>query len=314
MAGTGMDLLSAMLFATIVAGTPLLLVALGEMVCEKSGMLNLGAEGMMSMGAVSAFIFAYTFGSTLLGLVAGMLAGAFLSLIFAFLTVHLMANQVATGLAVAIFGVGLAAFLGKPFETQVLAAIAPTALPWLSQWPVLGAALFTQQWLVYLAWLIFAVLLWVLARTRIGLVLNAVGESPQAANAVGINVVRVRYLAILFGGAMAGLGGAFLSLFHTPMWSEGMVAGKGWIALALVVFATWRPWRVLLGAYLFGGVMIAQLFFQSSGLPIHVPAHLLSALPYLATIVVLVLISSNLKLIRLNSPASLGKPFRKESA
>lgn len=309
-----MDLFSAILFATVVAGTPLLLVALGELVCEKSGMLNLGAEGMMSVGAVAAFAAAFTFQSTLVGLASGILAGALLSLIFAFITVHLMANQVATGLAVAIFGVGLAAFLGKPFEANVLPSISPTVIPWLSDLPLVGRALFAQQWLVYAAWIVFAVLVWVLARSRTGLVLKAVGESPESANAVGINVVKVRYLAILFGGAMAGLGGAFLSVFHTPMWSEGMVAGKGWIALALVVFATWRPWRLLLGAYLFGGVMIAQLFFQSSGIQIKVPSQLLSALPYLATIVVLVLISSNLKLIRLSSPASLGKPFRKESA
>lgn len=309
-----MDLLTSILFATVVAGTPLLLVALGELVCEKSGMLNLGAEGMMSVGAVAAFVAAFTFESTLLGVTSGILAGALLSLIFAFITVHLMANQVATGLAVAIFGVGLAAFLGKPFEAKVLPSIKPMEIPFLSDLPVIGQVLFAQQWLVYATWVIFAVLLWFMAKTRGGLVLKAVGESPDAANAVGIDVIKVRYLAILFGGGMAGLGGAFLSLFYTPMWAEGMVAGKGWIALALVVFATWRPWRVLFGAYLFGGVMISQLFVQSSTMPIKIPAQLLSALPYIATIVVLVLISRNTKMIRLNSPASLGKPFQKERA
>ncbi|MCD8503666.1 MAG: ABC transporter permease [Burkholderiaceae bacterium] len=309
-----MDLLTSILFATVVAGTPLLLVALGELVCEKSGMLNLGAEGMMSVGAVAAFVAAFTFESTLLGVTSGILAGALLSLVFAFITVHLMANQVATGLAVAIFGVGLAAFLGKPFEAKVLTSIKPTEIPFLSELPFIGPALFGQQWIVYVTWAIFAAVVWFLAKTRGGLVLKAVGESPDAANSIGIDVIKVRYLAILFGGAMAGLGGAFLSLFHTPMWAEGMVAGKGWIALALVVFATWRPWRVLFGAYLFGGVMISQLFVQSSPIPIKIPAQFLSALPYIATIVVLVLISRNVKMIRLNSPASLGKPFQKERA
>lgn len=304
-----MDLLTSILFATVVAGTPLLFVAMGELVCEKSGMLNLGAEGLLAIGAVTAFAVSFSTGSTLLGVLGGLLAGMALSFVFGFITIQLMANQVATGLAVAIFGVGLAAFLGKPFEAKVLTAIRPTEIPVLSDLPVLGPALFSQQWMVYLVWLLFGLIVWFLARARWGLVLKAVGESPSSAHAVGINVRRVRFAAVLFGGAMAGLGGAFLSLFHTPMWAEGMVAGKGWIALALVVFATWRPWRVLLGAYLFGGVLISQLFVQSSGMQIKIPAQLLSALPYIATIVVLVLISSNVKLIRLNSPASLGKPF-----
>lgn len=309
-----MDLLSSILFATIVAGTPLVLVAIGELVCEKSGMLNLGAEGMMSFGAAAAFALAFLTESTLSGLVAGMVAGMFLSLIFAFITIHLMANQVATGLAVAIFGVGLAAFLGKPFEAKTLPSIDTLPIPLLSDIPVIGKALFDQQWMVYGSWVIFAGLVWFLSRSRGGLIVKAVGESPASAHAIGISVVKVRYLAVLFGGAMAGLGGAFLSLFHTPLWTEGLVAGKGWIALALVVFATWRPWRVLLGAYLFGLVLISQLFFQSAGLPIKIPAQFLSALPYIATIVVLVLISRNVKMIRLNSPASLGKPFLKENS
>ncbi len=309
-----MDLMSSILFATVIAGTPLLLVAIGELVCEKSGMLNLGAEGMMSVGAATAFAIGFSTQSPVLGLLGGMLAGMLLSLVFAFITIHLMANQVATGLAVAIFGVGLAAFFGKSYETKVMAAIEPTIIVWLSDIPLVGKALFAQQWMVYLVWFIFATCVWFLSRSRAGLMLKSVGESPQAAHAIGIDVIKVRYLAVLFGGAMAGMGGAFLSLFHTPMWTEGMVAGKGWIALALVVFATWRPWRLLLGAYLFGGVMISQLFFQSSGLQIKIPAQFLSSLPYIATIVVLVLISRNPKMIRLNSPASLGKPFRKENA
>lgn len=305
-----LELITAICFATVVAGTPLVLVAIGELVCEKAGMLNLGAEGMMSVGAVAAFVIAYWSGSAALGLCAGVLAGALLALIFGLITINLMANQVATGLAVAIFGVGLAAFLGKPFEARVIAATPPLTIPVLSDIPVIGRVLFQQQSLVYLTWVIFGLVVWFLAKSRGGLVLKAVGESPAAAHAVGIAVNRVRYLAVLFGGAMAGLGGGFLSVFYTPMWTEGMIAGKGWIALALVVFATWRPWRVLLGAYLFGGVLISQLFVQSSTLQINVPAQLLSALPYLATIVVLVLISRNAQMIRVNSPASLGKSFR----
>lgn len=309
-----LGLMESILFATIVAGTPLLLVALGELVTEKSGMLNLGAEGLMSVGAVAAFATAFTFESTLAGLVAGAVAGVLLSLVFAFITIHLMANHVATGLAVAIFGVGLAAFLGKPFEAKVLEAVAPTRVFGLVDLPLLGPALFAHQWMVYFSWAMLLLVIWFLSRTRAGLIIKAVGESPESAHAIGLPVVLVRYLAVMFGGAMAGLGGAFLSVFHTPMWTEGMIAGKGWIALALVVFATWRPTRVLLGAYLFGGVMISQLFFQSSAVQVEIPSQFLSALPYLATIFVLVLISSNVKMIRLHSPASLGKPFLKENS
>lgn len=308
------DLLAAILFATIIAGTPLVIVALGELITEKSGMLNLGAEGMMSVGAVTAFVTAHATGSAWLGVGAGALAGLFLALVFGLITIGLLANQVATGLAVAIFGVGLAAFLGKPYESLVLAPVPAISIPFLSEIPIIGKALFQQQSLVYLSWVLFACVFWFLYRTRVGLVLKAVGESPASAHAVGIPVLRVRYLAVLFGGAMAGVGGAFLSVFHTPMWTEGMVAGKGWIALALVVFATWRPFRVLLGAYLFGGVLISQLFVQSSGLQINLPSQLLSALPYLATIAVLVIISRNAQMIRIHSPASLGKPFFKESS
>lgn len=308
------NLFESILFATIVAGTPLLLVALGELVTEKSGMLNLGAEGLMSVGAVSAFAIALTMDSTVAGLVAGMVAGILLSLVYGFITIHLMANQVATGLAVAIFGVGLSAFLGKPFEAKVLDAVPRTVVPYLSDLPLIGRALFAQQWMVYASWALLVLIIWFLARTRAGLALKAVGESPASAHTVGLPVIRIRYFAVMFGGAMAGLGGGFISVFHTPMWTEGMIAGKGWIALALVVFATWRPSRVLLGAYLFGGVMISQLFFQSSEVQIEIPSQFLSALPYLATILVLVLISSNVKMIRMNSPASLGKPFLKENA
>ena len=182
-------------------------------------------------------------------------------------------------------------------------------IPLLSKLPVLGHALFEQQALVYVSWIMLISVAWFLYRTRWGLVLRAVGETPVAAHAIGYNVLRIRYLAAIFGGAMAGIGGAFLSVFYTPLWVEGMVAGRGWISLALVVFATWRPLRVMFGAYLFGGAMITQMFVQGSGLRLDIPAQFLSALPYLATVVVLVLISRNRSTIRLNSPASLGQPF-----
>ena len=233
-----------------------------------------------------------------------------LSMVFAFLTLQLLANQVATGLALAIFGTGFAAFAGKAYESQILTPVAPWVIPWLSDLPILGKVLFSHQPIVYISWLIFLAVAWILARSRIGLVLKAVGESPHNAHAVGLPVRRIRLLAIAFGGAMAGLGGAFLSVFYTPFWTEHMVAGRGWIALALVVFATWRPLRLFFGAHLFGGILVVQLFVQSSSLQIEIPSQLLTAMPYLVTIVVLVFISGNAKLIRLNSPASLGLPFR----
>jgi len=307
------NLIASVLAATIVAGTPLILVAMGELVTEKAGVLNLGAEGMMSIGAVTAFGVALAGGGPALAVVAAMAAACLMALVFGFLTLTMMANQVASGLALALFGVGLAAFAGKPFESATLPMVAPLRLPLLADIPVLGPALFRQQAMVYLSWLIVAAVLVFLYRSRWGLVLRAVGESPTSAHAVGYRVIALRYAAVAFGGAMAGLGGAFISVFHTPLWAEGMVAGRGWIALALVVFATWRPLRVVLGAYLFGGVMIAQLFVQGSGLRLDVPSQLMSSLPYVATIVVLVLISRNAHTIRLHSPASLGQPFRPDA-
>lgn len=307
------QIFTAILHATIIAGTPLIIVALGLLVSEKSGVLNLGAEGMMAVGAVTGFAVTYHTGNPLLGSLAAMFAGALLSLIFAFLSITLLANQVATGLALAIFGVGLSAFAGKPYESETLTPVEPVRIPFISDIPLFGEALFNQQLIVYISWALFLGVLWFLYKARKGLILRSVGESPTVAHAIGYSVVRYRYVAVLFGGAMAGLGGAFLSIFHTPLWSEGMIAGRGWIALALVVFATWRPFRVLMGAYLFGGVMIAQMFLQGSGLEVDLPSELLAALPYLATIVVLVIISRNPLSIRLHSPASLGKPYRPDS-
>jgi general nucleoside transport system permease protein len=301
------DTAAQLLVLTLAAGTPLVYAALGELVTEKSGVLNLGVEGMMLVGAVVAFIVAATTRSPWLGVGAGMLAGAALSVLFAVVTLTLQANQVASGLALSLFGVGLSAFIGLDYVSVVIEPIRPLAFGGLSDVPVIGKLLFGHSPLVYLSLALFLAIEWFLYRTRAGLVLRAVGESPQSAHAIGYPVVRIRYLAVLFGGACAGLGGAYLSLAYNPSWTEGMTAGRGWIALALVVFATWKPWRVLAGAYLFGGVTLAQ--FQAQALGVEIPAQYLSMLPYVATIVVLALISRDAATIRLNAPASLGKPF-----
>lgn len=303
-------ILTSILFATVVAGTPLIIVALGQLVAEKSGVLNLGAEGMMAVGAIAAFATTLHSGNPWLGILAGMLAGMLMSLLFAIVALSLMGNQVATGLALSIFGVGLSAFIGKPYESEVLQAVPPIRIPFIADIPIIGPALYNQQLLVYFSWALFWLVVWFLYKSRAGLVLRAVGESPSSAHSIGYPVIRIRYLATLFGGAMAGIGGSFLSVFYTPLWVEGMVAGRGWIAIALVVFATWRPLRVLVGAYLFGGVMVAQLFIQGSGMDINLPSQFLSSLPYWATIIVLVLISRNQNLVRLNAPVSLGQPYR----
>ena len=301
------DLLSALLAGTVTAATPLVFAALGELITEKSGVLNLGVEGMMLMGAIAAFAGATTSGSLVLGVVCGALAGAGTAALFGVLALTLLANQVATGLALTILGTGLSAFMGQTYVSLALTGMQPIAVPGLSQIPLLGPVLFTQNGLVYLSFVAFGVTYWFLYRTKGGLVLRAVGESPESAHAVGYKVIRIRYLATLFGGALAGVAGAYLAVAYTPMWVEQLTAGRGWIALALVVFATWRPERVLAGAYLFGGVTILQLHAQALGLA--VPSQLLSMLPYLATIGVLVLISRDVQTIRVNAPVSLGKPF-----
>jgi simple sugar transport system permease protein len=302
-----MDHIAELLVLTLAAGTPLVFAALGELVTEKSGVLNLGVEGMMLVGAVAAFAVAATTRNPWLGVAAGMLAGAALSLVFAVITLSLMANQVASGLALSLFGVGLSAFVGLPYVSIVIDGLKPLSISGLSDLPLVGKLLFGHNPLVYLSFLLFVAIQWFLYRTRPGLVVRAVGESPQSAHAIGYPVVRIRYLAVLFGGACSGLGGAYLAVAYTPLWVEGMTAGRGWIALALVVFATWKPWRVLAGAYLFGGVTLAQ--FQAQALGVEMPSQVLSMLPYLATIIVLALISRDAITIRLNAPASLGKPF-----
>jgi simple sugar transport system permease protein len=304
--------LLSILLLTIAAGTPLVFAALGELVTEKSGVLNLGVEGMMLVGAIAAFAATAASGSAIAGVAAGMAAGAAMAGIFGVLTLTLMANQVAAGLALSLFGVGLSAFVGKAYESVSLPAQPPVAIPLLADLPLLGPLLFDHQWPVYASWALFAAVGWFLYHARGGLVVRAVGEAPRSAHAIGYAVIRIRYLATLFGGAMAGAGGAFLSVFYTPLWAENMTAGRGWIALALVVFATWRPGRVIAGSYLFGGVTVAQFFAQGEGAAI--PSQFLSMLPYLATVVVLVIISRNPSLIRLNAPASLGRPFHPEVA
>ena len=302
-----MDTVAQLVILTLAAGTPLVFAALGELVTEKSGVLNLGVEGMMLVGAVVAFIVAASSKSPWLGVLAGMAAGAALALVFAVVTLTLQANQVASGLALSLFGVGLSAFVGLDYVSVVIEPIKPVHVPVLSELPVVGKLLFSWNPLVYLSLVLFVAIQWVLFRTRAGLVVRAVGESPQSAHAIGYPVVRIRYLTVLFGGACAGLGGAYLSLVYNPSWAEGITAGRGWIALALVVFATWKPWRVVAGAYLFGGVTLAQ--FQAQALGVEIPAQYLSMLPYVATIVVLALISRDANAIRLNAPASLGRPF-----
>ena len=306
-----MDHAAQLIVLTLAAGTPLVYAALGELVTEKSGVLNLGVEGMMLVGAVTSFIVAATTQSPWLGVAAGMAAGAALSLIFGVLTLSLMANQVASGLALSLFGIGLSAFVGLNYVSVVIDPITPLSIPLLSQLPVVGKLLFGHNPLVYLSLVLFAAIQWFLYHTRAGLIVRAVGESPQSAHAIGFPVARIRYLTVMFGGACAGLGGAYMAVAYTPMWVEGMTAGRGWIALALVVFATWKPWRILAGAYLFGGVTLAQ--FQAQGIGVDIPSQYLSMLPYVATIVVLAIISRDAAAIRLNAPASLGKPFHPDS-
>jgi ABC-type uncharacterized transport system permease subunit len=306
-----MEHFATLIALTLAAGTPLVLAGTGELVTERSGVLNLGVEGMMLVGAVVSFIVAATSKSPWLGVAAGTFAGAALSLLFAVLTLTLMANQVAAGLALSLFGVGLSAFAGLDFVSVVIDGIRPFAIPGLSDLPFVGALLFAHSPFVYLSIALLALVQWFLFRTRAGLILRAVGESPESANAIGYRVVSIRYAAVLFGGACSGLAGAYLAVAYTPLWTEGMTAGRGWIALALVVFATWKPWRLLAGAYLFGAVTLAQ--FQAQALGLAVPSQLLSMLPYLATIIVLTLISRDAATIRLNAPASLGKPYHPEA-
>jgi len=288
----------------MISATPILLAAIGEMVVERAGVLNLGIEGMMITGAVVAFATAVATGSPALGFVAGAGAASALSLSFGVLTQYLLSNQVATGLGLTLVGLGLSSLVGKPYEGVKTETLPRLDIPVLSDLPVVGRMLFQHDAMVYLSLLLVAAVWAFLKYTRAGLILRAVGESHEAAHALGYKVVRVRLLAILFGGACAGLGGAYLSLVRVPQWTEGLTAGAGWIALAIVVFASWRAGRVLVGAYLFGGIAVLQLNLQAAGA--QVPVALLSASPYLITIIVLVIISAR---GAHGAPASLGRPF-----
>ena len=305
-----MESIAPLIAASINAGTPLMLAALGLLINEKSGVVNLGAEGMMLVAAIIGFATTIHSGNVALGFAAGAASGMLLSGFFAWMTVWLGTNQYATGLALSLSGAGISTYIGIDYVGNSLQN-GKFALPWLSDIPFVGVALFRQHPMVYLSLLLCAATAWFLYKTRAGLVLRAVGESPSSAHALGYDVRRIRLWAVMFGGACCGLAGAFLSLVYTPLWVEGMVAGRGWIALALTTFATWRPARVVGGAYLFGGVTI--LTFHAQGLGVPVASQLLSMLPYIATIVVLVLISSNANYIKLNMPASLGKHFSPDS-
>lgn len=302
-----MELAVDILVGMMLAATPLLFAALGELVAERAGVLNLGVEGMMVVGAVTGFIVTAESGSHFAGIAVAAFAGMLMGLLFGLMTQILLANQVATGLALTIFGLGLSALMGQGYSGLSVPPLEAIRLPVLSELPILGPLLFHHEPMFYLSILLTALVAWFLYATRAGMILRAVGENHHAAHAIGFPVVRVRLAAVAFGGAMAGLGGAYLSVARTPLWSEDMTAGRGWIALAIVVFASWRPGRALLGAYLFGGVTIVQLHVQGAG--VDIASQYLSMLPYLATIVVLVLISGGRGAAVLRAPGSLGRTF-----
>jgi simple sugar transport system permease protein len=304
---TSLDTFALLVAATLNAGTVLAIAGLGLLINERAGIVNLGAEGMMLVAAIAGFATAVHTGNDWLAFGAGALAGGVLAACFGVLVIWLNTNQYATGLALSLFGTGFSAFAGIKYTQEKLGLRPHFEIPGLADLPLVGPALFRQHPMVYLAIALTFALAWFLYRSRAGLVLRAVGESPESAHALGYPVRRIRLLAVVVGGALCGVAGAYISVVYTPLWVEGMVAGKGWIALALTTFATWRPTRVLLGAYLFGGVTMLQFTLQSQG--VQVPSQMLSMLPYVATILVLVLISRNATWIRVNMPASLGKPF-----
>src|SRR6476620_10129983 len=302
-----MESYALLIASTLNAGTVLAFAALGLLINERAGVVNLGAEGIMLVAAIAGFATAVHTGNDWLAFAAGIGAGAFLAAVFGVLVIWLNTNQYATGLALSLFGAGFSAFAGIRYVQDKLPERPHFAIPWLSDLPVAGPALFRQHPLVNAAIALVVFLVWFLDRSRAGLVLRSVGESPESAHALGYPVRWIRLAAVVAGGALCGLAGAYLVVIYPPLWVEGMVAGRGWIALALTTFATWRPARVMLGAYLFGGVTMLQFHLQGAG--VQVSSQLLTMLPYLATIVVLVLISRNAGWIRANMPASLGKPF-----
>jgi len=302
-----MDVLASLIATTMNAGTPLLLAAMGVLISERSGVLNLGVEGQMLMGAIAAYIATVETGSFICGFLFAMLVSVVMGLLFAIFVIGLRANQQASGLAMAIFGSGLSAYIGIPYQSAVLPERAADGIPFLDKIPFIGQAFFSQNWVVYIALILVPLCWYFLFRTRAGLVVRAVGESPESANALGYSVAGIRCMTLSFSGACIGAAGAYLSLIYTPLWVEGMVAGRGWIALALVTFGTWRPLWVFFGAYLFGGMTMLQLNLQSIG--VSIPTQIISMAPYAATIIVLAILSRNPRWIRLNMPASLGKPF-----
>ncbi len=303
----GVHELTGLLLTIITAATPLLLAALGELVTERSGVLNLGVEGMMAVGAVVGFIAGDATGSPVAGALASIAAGAAMSGLFGLVTLVFVANQVASGLALTLFGLGLSALIGDRYVSVPGLGVDRIHIPGLTDLPFVGPVIFGEDPLVYVAVALAVGVGWFLFRTRAGLIVRAVGDNHVSAHALGYNVIRVRLLAVLFGGGCAGLAGGYLSIVYSSQWTPNMTAGRGWIALALVVFATWLPYRVAIGAVLFGAISILQLNAQGYG--ISIPSQFLSALPYLTTVVVLVLISRNRTLLRVNTPACLGQAF-----
>lgn len=304
----GIDFVVSLLAHAVQAGTPLLLATVGEIYAERSGVLNLGIEGIMIMGALTGFLISFRTGDVALAIVAAALVGALLSLIHAFLSVTLKANQIVSGLAISIFGLGLSGFLGKPLVGQTALKLRPTPIPFLQDLPVLGEILFSGDMLLYASIILSIVLWFVLFRTKPGLNIRSVGENPSMADTLGVNVDLTRYGCIVVGGLLGGLGGAYLSLVYTPQWIEGMTSGRGWICIALTIFAMWNPLRAILGAYLFGGVIALQFRLQAIGVGTETP-QLLLMLPYVVTIGALVIMSSATLKKRLGIPAALGTPY-----
>jgi len=302
-----MSTIEFFLAGTFSAATIFLLAALGELVVEKSGVLNLGVEGMMAVSAAVGFVVTYETGNHLLGFTIAGLSGVLISLLFATIAITFLANQVASGLAVGIFGLGLSALIGHDYESLTIASTANVNIPFLSDIPLLGPVLFQQNLVVYLAFLLAIVIGYTLTYTRLGLAIRSVGENPAAAQALGFPVYLIRYCAVAFGGLLAGFAGAYASTIYTPLWADGMIAGRGWIAVALVVFGTWKTGRVAFGAILFGMVSLGELIAQSMGASI--PSQLLSSLPYIVTIVVLAIISNDAVQMRLHAPFSLGEVY-----
>jgi len=305
------DSLVFLLAGTLAAATPLLFAAMGEAVVEKSGVLNLSIEGMMAVGAATGFVVATVSGSYVAGFAIAAFASAALSLLFAALVLNFRANQVAAGLAIGILGLGTSVLIGKQYEGKTIIALQDSSFGPLSEIPLIGEILFSHDIMVYVGMIMVVATWWFLSHSKTGLIVRAVGESPKAANAIGYPVILIRYMAIVFGGAMSGIGGAYLTLGYTPLWAEGLVAGRGWIVVALVVFGMWRPLRIALGAYLFGAVSLLELFIQGQGFAI--PSQLMSALPYIITIIILAMISRDSRLITLNHPASLGQTFYRDA-